>query len=167
MELGLTDFNNLLIRYGKKPVFLSSDDLCLRHGKRVIKKRHKLALNRLTTVVNSTHWDAGAVRNCDHTSAMIPENRVNHNPELFSELGRPVTRTEGSETLNGHKCEALRLLEQWHLKHSHDRSSAHTGATPEHSTTHSAEEIGQHHIAAETAETKQGKKRKRMAEISG
>ena len=79
LELGLTDFNDMLIRHGKKPVFLSSDDLCLRYGKRAIRKRQKLALNRLTKIVNSTYWDAGAMRNWDHTSAMSPEDRVIHN----------------------------------------------------------------------------------------
>ena len=160
VELGLTDFNDLLIRHKKKPVVLSSDHLCLKFGKRVIRKGHKLALNRLTKIVNSTHWDAGAMRKWKYTLAMSPEDRVVHNPELFSELGRTVTTTEGSGTLNGHECESLRLLEQWYLKHSHDRSSVHTGATPDEPTTHSAGKIGQHHSAAKTAETKQTKKRK-------
>ena len=70
---------------------------------------------------------------------MSPEDRVVHNPKLFSELGRTVTRTEGTGTLN-HECEALRLLEQWHLKHSHDRSSAHTGTTPDEPMTQDAVE---------------------------
>ena len=129
LEIGLTDFNDLLVQHGKKPVFLSSDDLCLKYGKRIIRKRHKLALNRLTKIVNSTHWDAGAMRNWDHTSAMSPEDRVIHNPELFSELGRAATGMEGSGTLNGHECEALRLLQQWHMKHSDERDNAYTSKT--------------------------------------
>ena len=109
----------------KKSVFLSSDDLCLKYGKRAIRKRHKLALNRQTKLVNSTHWDAGAIRSWDHTSAMSQEDRVIHSPELFSELGR-TAGTEGSGTLTGYECVALRLLEQWHPKHSHNCGSAHT-----------------------------------------
>ena len=166
MELVLTDFNDLLIRHRNKPVFLSSDDLCLKYGERVIRKRHKLALNRLTKIVNSTHWDAGAIRNWDHTSAMSQEDRVIHNPELFSELGRTATGTEGSGTLNGHESEALRLLEQWHMKHSHDRGSAHTGTTPDEPVTQDAMESGHHNSIAKTDETKQKRKRKRKAEPS-
>ena len=166
LELGLKDFNDLLIRHGKKPVFLSSDDLCLKYGKRAIRKRHKLALNRLTKIVNSTYWDAGAMRNWDHTSAMSQEDRVIHNPELFSELGRTATGTEGSGTLNGHECEALRLLEQWHLKRSHDRSSAHTGTTPDASMSHDSEETRQHNSIRDSAGTKPKKKRKSKAEPS-
>ena len=43
LELGLTDSNALMICHGKKPVFLSSDTLCLKFGKHVISKRHKLS----------------------------------------------------------------------------------------------------------------------------
>ena len=79
-------------------MFLSSDDLCLRYGKRVVRKRHKLALYRLTKIVNSMYWDAGAMQNWNYTPAIKPEDRVIHKPELFSGLGRTVQEQGARES---------------------------------------------------------------------
>ena len=53
LELGLKDFRDLLTR-NRKATIMSSEELVNKYGKRA-KARHKIALNRLTLIVNSPH----------------------------------------------------------------------------------------------------------------
>ena len=58
LELGLKDFRDLLTR-NRKATIMSSEELMSKYGKRV-KPRHKIALNRLTMIVNSGHLNLDA-----------------------------------------------------------------------------------------------------------
>ena len=116
LELGLKDFRDLLAG-GRKIAFLSTQDLSKKYGKKV-KPRHKIALNRLTKIVNSAHLhlDASQWRKWNTTSALDNTSRVLRNPEMFSELRSADARYVDCPDLDEHVDNALQRLQRWHQR---------------------------------------------------
>ena len=100
-------------------------ELQRKYGSR-IKHRHKLALNRLTKVVNSPQQGSDMLqwRSWTHVSALSPDERVVRNPQLFTELRYTTGTYHDSQDLDGYACKALTMLRRWHEAHGDAESPA-------------------------------------------
>ena len=97
---------------------MRSEELMNKYGKRT-KPRHKIALNRLTSIVNSTHLnlDPSEWRSWNSTAALDMTNRVVRNSELFSDLAGAETGSLHTPDLNEHAQKVLNDLQSWRQAH--------------------------------------------------
>ena len=86
LELGYNSFANL-VSGTRNPMIISTVELVNRHGN-AVKSRHKLALNKLTVLVNNDKMDRDALskaKKCTCTGPRQPADRKVNNPG-FTEL---------------------------------------------------------------------------------
>jgi len=148
LQLGYDSFADLLCRQ-RKPTLISTTDLCRVHGHRV-KRGHKLALNRLTVLLNEQDLSKLTVEKAKAYSSVaaidIALKTVN-NP-MFTELCSQ--EHPGLRAVRNQERSTLRLL-QIHVRNraSHARTSSeeatHAGEADENN------EMGEH--------TEQGKQK--------
>ena len=113
LQLGYDSFADLLCRQ-RKPALISTTDLCRIHGHRV-KRRHKLALNRLTVLLNEQDFNKLTVKKAKAHSSVAAIDialRTVNNP-VFTELCSQ--EHPGMRAVRNQERSALRLL-QTHVR---------------------------------------------------
>ena len=123
LQLGYDSFADLLCRQ-RKPTLISTTDICRVHGHRV-KRGHKLALNRLTVLLNEQDLSKLTVEKAKAYSSVAAFDialRTVNNP-MFTELCSQ--EHPGLRAVRNQERSALRLL-QIHVRNraSHARTSS-------------------------------------------
>lgn len=127
LELGYNSFADLLTK-DRVPAMSSTTELAQRH--KGAGRRHKLALNRLTILVNEVELDRIAIDEAQRytkVGCMEYERRKVHNP-VFTELCTGATEHIRSATLHTQERSALQMLRMHHVTRAAARANCDMGA---------------------------------------
>ena len=129
LQLGYHSFADLLGGQ-RRPTLISTTDLCRTHG-HLVKRGHKLALNRLTVLVNEHDLSELTLSKAKAYSSVAPidsSGRVVNNP-IFTELC--CVEHSGMRAIRNQERSALRLLRS-HVQRqaSHTRDPSETQSSP-------------------------------------
>ena len=119
LELGYSSFADLLTK-DKSPAVISTAELKKRHAG--IGRRHTLALNKLTVLVNEVELDRQAIDEAQgytKVGAMEHEQRKVRNP-AFTELCTRTTEHTGAAALHTQERSALQMLRSHQMADSLD-----------------------------------------------